>query len=42
MKPKIEAAITFIEGDKKRKALITHANTLKEALAGKNGTLISY
>lgn len=42
MKPKIEAIIDFIEGNHKRKALITHANTLKEALAGKNGTLINY
>lgn len=42
MKPKIEAVIAFIEGNHKRKALITHANTLTEALAGKNGTVIKY
>ncbi|HUW21879.1 MAG TPA: carbamate kinase [Candidatus Bathyarchaeia archaeon] len=42
MKPKIEAIIAFIEGDHKRQALVTHANTLKEALVGKNGTLINY
>jgi len=42
MKPKIEAIISFLEGDHKRQALITHANTLKQALAGKNGTLIKY
>ncbi len=42
MKPKIEAIIRFLEGNKARKALITHAHTLKEALAGKNGTLITH
>ena len=42
MKPKIEAVISFIEKDKKRTAIITHANTLKEALTGKNGTVINF
>ena len=42
MKPKIEAIISFIEKDKKRAAIVTHAHTLKEALAGKNGTVINF
>ncbi len=42
MKPKIEAVISFIEKNKKRNAIITHANTLTQALSGKNGTHIYY
>lgn len=40
MKPKIEAVIDFLKKNKKRKALITSADVLTEALAGKNGTWI--
>lgn len=40
MKPKIEAAVEFVSKLKNRKALITHNNTLKEGLEGKNGTWI--
>lgn len=42
MKPKIEAAIKFIEKNPKRRALITHQSVLKEALEEKNGTWINY
>lgn len=40
MKPKIEAVISFIEKDPARRVIITHAHTLSQALAGKNGTHI--
>lgn len=40
MGPKIEAAISFVSGGKQRKCIITHAHTLSEALANKNGTVI--
>jgi carbamate kinase len=42
MKPKIEAIIDFIKKDPKRKALVTRADSLKEALEGKDGTWIKY
>ena len=42
MKPKIEAVISFIRNNRKRTAIITHAHTLKNALAGKDGTIINY
>lgn len=41
MGPKIEAAVAFVGGSPGRKCIITHAHTLKEALAGKNGTIIT-
>ena len=40
MKPKIEAAIGFLSGETKRKVLITDADSLAKALAGKSGTWI--
>ena len=40
MKPKIEAAICFVEKNIKRKALITDYNCLSDALQNKNGTWI--
>jgi carbamate kinase len=42
MKPKIEAVIDFVKRGPERKALITHANVLKNALVQKNGTWIAY
>ena len=42
MGPKIEAAIAFVEKDRSRKAIITNASALKDAVSGKNGTLITY
>lgn len=38
MRPKIEAAIKFIEKNPKRRVLITHPSVLQEALEEKNGT----
>jgi carbamate kinase len=40
MKPKIEAAIKFLEGGTKRKVLITDAQSLSKAMEGKAGTWI--
>lgn len=42
MKPKIEAVISFIKRDPGRKALITQAACLKDAMEQKNGTWIKY
>lgn len=42
MKPKIEAALSFIGKDKNRKVIITNAESFKDALSSKNGTLIVY
>lgn len=42
MKPKIEAALSFIGKNKNRKVIITNAGALKDALSSKNGTLIVY
>lgn len=42
MKPKIEAALSFVGKNKNRKVIITNADTLKDALSSKNGTLIVY
>lgn len=41
MGPKIEAAIAFVRGDKRRKCIITHAHTMQQALDGRNGTVIT-
>ena len=41
MRPKIEAAIRYIGDSAMRRVLITRMDTLKEALEGKNGTVIS-
>lgn len=40
MLPKIEAALSFVESKKGRKALITSLEKAREGLAGKTGTLI--
>lgn len=40
MKPKIEAALSFVKKDKARSALITSLDKAKEALEGKTGTHI--
>lgn len=40
MKPKIEAAISFLEHNPKRQVLITHYHVLEEALEGRDGTWI--
>jgi len=42
MKPKIEAALSFIGKNKNRKVVITNAGTFKDALSLKNGTLVVY
>lgn len=42
MGPKIEAAISYLEKNNKGRVIITHAHTLTDALAGKNGTVITY
>ncbi|ANZ60462.1 carbamate kinase [Secundilactobacillus paracollinoides] len=41
MLPKIEACLTFVDGDADRTALITSLDHLDDALAGKVGTVIS-
>jgi carbamate kinase len=40
MKPKIEAALSFINGGKKRKAIICGIGGIRDALKGKAGTII--
>ncbi|MFA6493905.1 MAG: carbamate kinase, partial [Candidatus Paceibacterota bacterium] len=40
MKPKIEAAVQFLTGGKKRKVLITDAASLTKAMKGGAGTWI--
>lgn len=40
MLPKIEASIEFVEKNVARKAIITHLDKAKEAIAGKTGTTI--
>lgn len=41
MLPKIQACLSFIRGDKKRRAIITSLDNLDKALAGKIGTVIT-
>ena len=40
MAPKIEAAIQFVKGHPKRKAIITELKNLLPGLEGKNATVI--
>ncbi len=42
MLPKIEAAIEFLESKKDGKVLITSLEAVEEAIAGNNGTIISF